>query len=68
MNMNESMNLWQKLEIRGRDEFQLDDSMCLYAVDLQDGNRAHLKFAYKNNGQFATGYTVEGYVRYLDLR
>lgn len=68
MNMNGSMNLWGKLEIRGRKELGLDKHMCLYSVDLQDGKRAYLKFAEKYNGKFMNGHSIEGIVRYDDLR
>lgn len=64
------MNLWQRLEIRGREEFQLSDLWHLYAVDLDKTQTgyAELLFAPKSFGTFETGCTVGGQVKYRDLR
>lgn len=61
------MNLWEKLEIRGRDEFQLENVWHMYSADLKDDGTAEIKFAQKHEGKFATGHTVSGFIKYRDL-
>lgn len=63
------MNLWQRLEKRGHEEYALDVSWHLYAVDLSDGDDyAEVKFAQKNGNQYRTKNDIVGFVRFMDLR
>lgn len=54
------MNLWEKLEQRGRDELKLGESWFLFAVDLDKSGYgyAEVKFSRKNEyGDFRTPYS-----------
>ncbi|MNW52681.1 hypothetical protein D3C74_302080 [compost metagenome] len=62
------LTLWSMLETRGRVELELENDMHLYSVDLKDNGYAYLKFAAKYNGQWCSGRSVEGNVKYRDLR
>jgi hypothetical protein len=63
------MNLWERLEIRGRKEFELDDLWHLYAINLSETqDLAELKFAKKEGQKYLTGTDFVGYVKYKDLR
>lgn len=62
------MNLWERLQERGREEHQLDDSFHLYAVDLdRDNDLAELKFAPKKGKRYMLESEYVGYVKYKDL-
>lgn len=64
------MNLWQRIEERGREELNLNEMWHLYAVNLDSSGYgfADVKFAQKEFDKFVTGHTVSGSVKYLDLR
>ncbi|MFE4571389.1 hypothetical protein [Paenibacillus chitinolyticus] len=65
------MNLWQRLEDRGREELKLGQSWYLYAVDLDKSGFgwSEVKFARKNTqGMFLTSDCVWGNIKYSDLR
>lgn len=63
------MNMWQKLELRGRKQFRLDETWEMYSADLrEDDNLAELKFAQKTDGKWLTDNDIVGLVKYMDLR
>lgn len=64
------MNLWQKIEERGREEFMIGESWHLYAVDLDKDNYglAEVKLAQKDpQGRYKSDHSVIGHVKYFDL-
>lgn len=63
------MNLWQRLELRGREELSLDDTWHMYAADLSDNdNWAEVKFSRKDGDNFISKKSIVGNVKYLDIR
>jgi ribosomal protein L15 len=63
------MNLWQRLEKRGRTELRLNDDWHLFAADLSETeNIAEIKFAKKIGSKYMSDNDIVGYVKYLDLR
>jgi hypothetical protein len=62
------MNLWKRLEERGHEEYTLDSTWHLYAVDLSDGDDfAEVKFAQKNGNKYRTKNDIVGFVGFRDL-
>ncbi|OME55515.1 hypothetical protein BSK59_13645 [Paenibacillus odorifer] len=64
------MNLWQQLEVRGRDNLKLGQSWKMYAVDLDKCGYgwAEVKFARKSeHDEYLTNDTVFGNIQYSDL-
>ncbi|MBT2759919.1 hypothetical protein [Paenibacillus sp. ISL-20] len=65
------MNLWQRLEERGREALKLGQSWHLYYVDLDKSGYgwAEVKFARKDTqGIFKTTDSAFGNIEYYDLR
>lgn len=63
------MSLWQRLEERGREEFNLNTDWHLYAVDLSDvEDRAEVKFAMKDVNKYYSERGFVGNVKYMDIR
>jgi hypothetical protein len=64
------MNLWQRLEIRSREECNLDDTWYLYSADLDvcGYGYAHIKMAQKNDKKFITEKDYRGSIYYLDIQ
>lgn len=64
------MNLWQRIEKRGREELNLNEYWHLYAVDLDSSKHgyADVKFAQKERNRFKVMNSILGLVKYHDLR
>jgi hypothetical protein len=65
------LNLWERLENRVRDEFDIPDEYFAYAVDLKNyQDMAEVKMAPKNKKgtRFLVSKTQIRYVKYMDLR
>ncbi|MFD0587612.1 hypothetical protein ACFQZE_06330 [Paenibacillus sp. GCM10027627] len=63
------MDLWGKLELRGREEFNLSDEWFMYAADASNkDNVCEIKFAKKNGAKWLTDNDFVGKVKYMDLQ
>jgi hypothetical protein len=65
------MNLWQKIEQRTREKYNLDEAWTLYKVDLKDDEIAEVGIGLQNDkGKWLKGKENrrEGFVIWCDLK
>jgi hypothetical protein len=60
--------LWQRLEIRGREELELDETWHMYSSSIRcTAMVAEVKFADSKNGEDVVGHCVGGLISIRDI-
>jgi hypothetical protein len=60
--------LWQRLEIRGREELELDETWLMYSSSIRCTARiAEVKFTDKRGNEDVVGHCVGGLINFRDI-